>query len=684
MNKKIFFSFIIIFLISISLSYAQMVKVSEVFGRAEVLLLSQNQTSWQKCKEGIKLYSQDKIRTGKNSYVKVLFKGDKFIIKERTITQLKEIAETANEKTIIRLIKGKIRGILKALIRRGGEVQIYSPTAIIGVRGTDFVVDATYGKRSPSKVYVFEGQVEVANINQPDISVIVPAYKMTEVSQDSPPTTPTEIPSDVLKEYNVASAPSIAQTEPAKQPELKQPVGEAEKEKPAVKETPKPKEEPKKEERPQAAPKPEKKKEPWCPNPKLEFHFGLDFQYLNINNKGYGLIALMPEFAICKIGVGFYLPIIILSYKHFLYSKKWYNHNEWDFRCPSDSLHDFVIKFLYIRYGQKGDPLYLRIGSLPSVTFANGFIMNQYSNMLNFPTVRRIGLEFGYIYNNFVGIETMCADLGRREIYGARFLIFPLGLSQMGMLSKLQIGATLVADTEVIDEDTKVINWGFDAGLPIITTHLLNLKYFIDWATYSIYAPNYIGKKGWQGSDNFGFATGFKGNFMFLVYRAEYRYLQDNYVPEYFDSFYELQRVDKFRYGLVLMYINPSPETVNGYLVQSGIKLFGAGEIGFIFQEYYNDEISNKATVYLSLARGIIPYVYGTASYNKLNVVGLTGRRSLFGNLYDANTILTFDGGIRIIPYVYLKVYYQRTYEYDATRKLINKETWSAGISAGF
>ena len=697
--KKKHICIIFSILLTTQIVFAQKIKVSEVFGIAEVLLLSQDNTVWQKCEKGMILSIKDKLRTGRNSFVKVLFEGDKFIIKERTIVQLKKLSTTPGEKTIIRLIRGTLRGILRFITQRGGEVQIFSPTAIVDIRGTDFVIDASMGKRAPNKVYVFEGKVEVANIKQPEITVTVPAYKMTEVPVNSSPTVPQEIPSEILTEYNIPPKPAEVESiepvpavtpavkeeptpkpivQPAPVEEPKKTVAPAEKKEKQPIAQPKPKPKPK-----PAPPKKEEKKEPWCPDPQLEFHFGLDFQYLNINNKGYGLIAIMPEFAICKIGVGFYLPIIILSYKHFLYSKKWYNHNEWDFKSPSDSLHDFVIKFMYVRYGQKGDPLYIRIGGLPSVTFGNGFIMNGYSNMIDFPTIRRIGLEFGYIYGNFIGIEAMCADLGRRQIYGARLLAFPFRLSQIALLSKFQIGATLVTDTKPINDKTKVINWGFDAGMPIITAPLLSMRYFLDWATYSVYAPEYLGKDEWVASDNFGFATGFKGKLVFFVYRAEYRYLQDNYIPEYFDYFYEIQREKKFR-SLIGMYLTSSPDTVNGYLVKMGACLGGAGEIGFVFQEYYNDEISNKATVYLTLAKGVIPYGYGTVSYNKVNVVGLTGNRSLFGNLYDENTILTFDGGIKIMPFVYLKIYYQRTYEYDETGKLINKETYSTGMSIGF
>ncbi|MBN1897380.1 MAG: FecR domain-containing protein [Spirochaetes bacterium] len=690
------FIFSIIMLIFSTLSYAQEVKIKEIFGRAQVLLLSENKRNWQNADLSMLLSSKDKIRTGRNSFLKVLFHGDTFIIKENTIIELNQIPEMASQKSILRLIRGKIRAIVNIISSRGGEVWIHTPTAVVGVYGTDFGVSSVSPKAS--EVYVFEGHVDVANASKPDLTVSVPEGKMTQVAAGQMPGTPMKIPPSIYNEYDVELKKTVKEPEivPEVTPSVEEEkLPEEKKPEPEMKEPEKPlpnkeelvtKEKPKEEKKPeqQEKPEPEEPSEPWCPDPRLEFHFGLDFQYLNINNKGYGLIAFMPEFEICKIGIGLYLPVVILTPKHFLYSKRWYNHDEWDFRSPSDCGHDLVIKFLYIKYGTRGeDPFYGRIGSLPDVTFANGFIMTGYNNMENFPTVRRIGLELGFIYKRFIGVEGMVGDLSRWEIYGGRFMIFPLGLSQMGLLSRLEVGASLITDTNPAP-NTKVINWGFDIGLPLVKSKMLNVRYGIDWATFSMKAPDFFGLEGWQPSNNFGFGTGFKGNLAFLIWRAEYRYLEDGYIPEYFDSFYEIQREER-ALALMMMYADPSPDTINGFLVQIGFSIMGAGEAGFIFQEYYNDNISNKAELYLTLKRGVIPYGYGTFSYQKLNVVGLTGSRGLFGDLYDENTILTFDGGIRIIPpFFYIKLYYQRTYERDAQGNLINHETYSTGMSIGF
>ena len=690
MNKlfKIIFS---IFLITNL--YSQEIKIVETFGQCEILKVSQNKKLWEICKEFDALNTKDRIRTGQNSFVTLIYDESKFTIKENSIIELENWTENGVN---FRVIKGKLRGIVKNLLAKNKIVFIKTKTAISKVKGTDFAIHILEDKTA---LYVFEGEVEVANINTPDLFNSVLSGKMASVPLNSVPSI-SEIPEEIYNEYNIqrvietakpdkpvqveyaVKTPQVSPViEPAKSPEVSNPKETAI--------------EPKKTEQPQQAPLPEKKetskeepkkeekKEPWCPDPKLEFNINFDFQYLNINKKGYGLVAFIPEFGICKIGFGFYLPIIILSPRDFLYSKRWYNHNEWDFASPSDSLHDFIIKFIYVRYGKKGEPIYIRIGSLPSVTFGNGFIMNDYSNMLDFPKIRRIGLEFSFIFKNLVGLEGMTSDLSKNEITGYRVFVLPFGIQQMGILSKLQIGLSLISDTKAIDKNTKVINWGFDAGLPILETPLINLRYGIDWATYSVYAPNYLGKDEWVGSKNYGFATGFRGNLAFFIFRAEYRYLLDGYITEYFDNFYEIERKSKFL-SLISMYTRPG-SSLNGYLVSAGTKLGKAGELGFIFQEYYNKEIRNKASLYLTLEKGVIPYGYGTLSYNKVNVVGLTGNRSLFGNLYDENTILTFDGGIKLFLVVYLKVYYQRTFERDpSTGKLINKETYSTGITFGF
>ncbi len=698
MKRLLIFFIIYISLINFSIA-GNKVQIIGNKGKVELLSLSQNIRKWRFVKFGDFIDIKDRVRTGKDGEATINFRDYNFILMKKSLLVISSVPNSANNILRIDVKYGKLR--IKSVTENSNKhytIAINTRYSVVQLKGTDLVIETPISGKN--NIYVFEGQVLVDNKNNPGNPVKMNANQMVSLDKNSVILKPQDIPDNIYKEYNIAPPEKPVEMKPAETPkpvvekpkvEPKPQVAVNTNKKPEKKIKPKPKEKPKAKPKPKKpAPKPEKK-EPWCKNPHLEFKFNMDMQYLNINNNGFMLIALMPELGYCKIGVGFYLPIIfsITTPNDFFYSKRWYNHNEWDFMSFSDSLHDLAIKIIYIRYGHKGDPLYARIGSLPSVTFGNGFIMNQYSNMLDFPTVRRIGLEFGYIYNHLVGIELFSSDITKNKLLAYRLKGFPLGWNKgAGFLQKLEIGQTFVIDKEAASSgENKVINWGFDLGLPLLATPILNLRYGIDWATYSVYSPISLGKQEWQGSGNWGFTTGFKGNLLMLLYKAEYRYLKDNYIPEYFDSFYEVSGMRDIKFAsLIGMYSSTEKNTSNGYLVDIGFKIFGAGAIGANYQEYYysDNSMDNKAQIYLTMKKGVVPLFYGTASYNKLHVVGLTGTNGLFGSLYNANTILTFDGGIKLISIMYIKVFYQKTFYYDSLGNLQSNVTYSLGMNLGF
>ncbi len=693
--KKIIIIFLTI-LININLVYSQ-IKIKKVKGKVQVLLISTDKKNWKKAQVDMILSDKDKIRTGKNSSINLKSKSYDIIVHEKSILLIDSVFKQDNKLTILNVINGKIR-IISSSITKEEKIIIQTKNSEITPTGTDFVVD--FNGTSKTKAYVFNGKVNMLNPNKPASPMEIKAYQMSSIKGKNPPLKPTDIPENILNQYNIPPKPQLIKplvVEPPKKiMKIIEPIAVTEKKeiKPLAeipkKEQPKPKEEIKEKPEPKPEPekkeenKPEEKKEPWCKDPTLKFHLNFDIMYSEFNNVGHILLALMPEFIYCRIGLGLYLPIYYNYKYNFLKPKKsWYNHNEWDFASPSDSAHDLWIKFLYIRYGKKGDPLYIRIGGLNSVSLGNGFIINDYSNMLNFPKIRKLGLQFDYIYNKIVGVETIFDDMSNLKLYGGRFLGFPLWFNpNPGLLNKLQLGLTLMYNK--MDENNRVINWGIDLGLPLIQSEMFNLHYGIDLATFSVNAQDLLNKTGWVSSDNYGFSTGFKGNIAILIYRAEYRYLKDGYIPEYFDSFFDIQRKNKYL-ALITMY-NSSLSTLNGYLANIGFRIGQAGEIGFVYQEYYGDDnyTTNKTKLYLTLSRGVISKFYGTAAYHKLNVVGLTGKKSLFGNLYDPNTMLSFDGGVGILPFSYITLSYRKTFEYDSVGNLQSYETYSTGFSIGF
>ena len=702
--KKMLILLIVIFS-GIDLLHSQ-IDIVGINGKAQIVLVSKGEKNWKAVYNKISLFDRDKIRTGNHSSLKLRSKSYNITVFEKSVVTLDKVSKKGSNQTEIYIIKGRIRVKSTALVQEE-RIFIRTRNSEISPSGTDFVID--FNGIDNTTVYVFEGKVKAVNPNQLQKPVRISAYETSSIKGNGPPSSPAEIPDNILTLYNIPPRPKVIQPASMPEPEIKKepakrwrtPINKPVKKeppKPAVKTELKPKPaskqeakpKPKSKPKPQPKPKPQEKEEPWCKDPKLEFKFNFDLNFNQFNGINTIGLALSPEFKYCRIGLGLYLPIywIIEKYPYFSPRKSWYNFKDWDFSSPADSAHDLWIKISYISYGKKGDSLYIRIGGLSGVSFGNGYILNEYSNMLNFPTIRKSGLLFDFIYDKSIGIETIIGNLNQirsLKLYGGRFFVFPFFFNkELGILNKLQIGFTLMHD-KFDEDDNRIINWGLDSTLPIAQGPIFSMKFGLDWATYSVKSSRLPEKDNWTASGNSGFGAGFRGKLVFLKYKAEYRYLSDGYIPEYFDTSYDVKRPDKFN-ELIKMYTNPTLSSENGYLVQIGAVFAGAGEFGASFQEYYDENgntTDNKAKIYLTVKKGVIPKIYGTGSYIKYKVAGFSGERGLFGKLYTPNTILTFNGGVQLKSFIYVTISYKKTFKY-VNGTLKGDETVTFGTSMGF
>ncbi|HAE34097.1 MAG TPA: hypothetical protein DCF86_09620, partial [Dehalococcoidia bacterium] len=141
------------------------------------------------------------------------------------------------------------------------------------------------------------------------------------------------------------------------------------------------------EEEPEVEESPEEAKEPPTP-PEKPFNMGLGVGSATIDGEIFNQIALRPEFKLGSLGIG--LDLVL------------YVDNEGNIRKDEwDEASDFVDKFLYIRWGEKSDPFWFKVGSLEGVTLGYGGLLSGYSNMMEFPSIRRVGLNTGANFGNF-------------------------------------------------------------------------------------------------------------------------------------------------------------------------------------------------------------------------------------------------------------------------------------------
>ena len=131
--------------------------------------------------------------------------------------------------------------------------------------------------------------------------------------------------------------------------------------------------------------------------PKKPFNMGLAVGSATINDTIYNQVALRPELSFGKLGIGLDLVMYIDNEGNV-------RKDEWD--EPSD----FIDKLLYIRWGQKSDPFWLVWGSLDNVTLGYGGLLSGYSNMMEFPSVRKVGINTGFGFGNF-GTEIFLSNM---------------------------------------------------------------------------------------------------------------------------------------------------------------------------------------------------------------------------------------------------------------------------------
>ncbi|MCH8024744.1 MAG: FecR domain-containing protein, partial [Candidatus Marinimicrobia bacterium] len=364
------------------------------------------------------LVSGDALRVGDGSFVSLLFIDDKTLIKIKPNSEF-QIVETQNTRSIM-LDYGTLRSLLPQPIK---DFRVETPVSVASVKGTDFwlIHDATAGI---DRAYGVEGVVEILNVisgltqNLTVNTMII----STAAGQLSPPIpiSPDEMPSDPDE---LQEGPPEPEAEPEGEPqegEAAPETGEAvAPDVPDVGEAAAP---------PPDAPAEEEAAEEPEEAQRSGTGVGLGLGSVTIDGDVFYQIALRPEFAFGKVGIG--LDLVV-----YMDGEGKFRKDEWD--EPSD----YLDKLYYLRYATEQDPFFLRIGAMPAVQYGFGALMSGYSNVTEYPQVRRVGFEIGgRIRQNFT-LKAFTANL--KEMGG---LVGVRGTYRVSKAFPLTIGVNWVAD----------------------------------------------------------------------------------------------------------------------------------------------------------------------------------------------------------------------------------------------
>ena len=239
-------------------------------------------------------------------------------------------------------------------------------------------------------------------------------------------------------------------------------------------------------------------------NPTFGFGMNLGLGVQTFNEPGpvtYQSLSLFPDFSYGKLGIGLALT---LNYNfNGSGSSIYIRQADWVPSGFQSFLQIYLAKINYIRWGVKGDPLYVKLGSLDDVTIGDGFIMGDYTNMYFLPQDRHFGLEAdvdGNLFSfPFVGVETFAGNLALMDVLGGRVFVRPLASTDIPLLKDMQVGGTLVADTASqpapVDHRTcrrwlrraPVYVYGGDIRVPLFSVKdTASMIAFTDVATYRL------------------------------------------------------------------------------------------------------------------------------------------------------------------------------------------------------
>jgi hypothetical protein len=364
------------------------------------------------------IYSGDKVKTGAASFASVLFLDDKSLIKLRENSEI-EFIESPNTRTI-NTEGGKL--LFEISSQRTKDFRIQTPISVASVKGTVFWLISGEGV---DKVYTEEGTVELFNGISGEF-INIPAGNMGISTSDgallSVPFSSDELPEDVTEEEETIeeTVPEGGEEIPVEEEEAptEEETGMVPPEVPGVPPAGEPGEVPPEEEEGAPGERP--------------YSMGLGIGSTTIDGVIYNQFALRPEVSIGKLGIG--LDVVLYIDENGNIRK-----NEWD------EFSDYVDKIYYIRWGQLGDPLYVKFGGLESMTFGYGILMDGYSNLTEYPQVRKVGTHLGLQFGK-LGVQGFIANW--KEISGPGLF----GTRSTYTLSKsfpLTFGVSFVGDGNV-------------------------------------------------------------------------------------------------------------------------------------------------------------------------------------------------------------------------------------------
>jgi hypothetical protein len=168
----------------------------------EVLFQKAGDKTWLPVEANMPLESGDRIRTGFNSSAEILI-DDGSILKlednaKMELTGLYVDSATKKVKTRLYLAIGRLFSNIAQMMNRESRFDVQTPTAIVGIRGTEFVIELADAEETD--VGVFEGSVYVNSVDDQGSIIKEDEVLVTDGNQTTVQRRKRPLPPFALKE----------------------------------------------------------------------------------------------------------------------------------------------------------------------------------------------------------------------------------------------------------------------------------------------------------------------------------------------------------------------------------------------------------------------------------------------------------------------------------------------------
>ena len=272
---------------------------------------------------------------------------------------------------------------------------------------------------------------------------------------------------------------------------------------------------------------------------------------VTIENRQWTRLCIRPDFPIGRFGVAPELELFL--------DDKWnFSDKGYSFNSRKETLESLARRIYYVRYNNPGDDLYLKAGGLENVTLGYGFLVNNYSNSLEFPEIKKLGVQFEAksLGNYDITIQSFMNNIGEIYVWGpltglrTALKVLKPHTASGTILHDLEIGVTGAADfnqnqgigpvDSVYRQKTDPDGFymvGAEATLPIWKRPGLNL------AIYGEAAKSLDDRDSGTEAGGYGFSfPGFLLTSETICANINFCRFKDRFCSEYFNLLYEFER----------------------------------------------------------------------------------------------------------------------------------------------